>query len=55
MVDHASGFVHLFNQVSLRVGETLKAKTSFEQFADQFGVKLKHFRADNAPFGSKEF
>lgn len=55
MVDHATGFIHCFCQVSLRTGETLKAKTSFEQFADQFGVTLKHFRADNAPFGAEAF
>ena len=55
MVDHASQFIFVFNQVSLRIGETLQGKTAFEQFADSAGVKIKHYRADNAPFGAKEF
>ena len=55
MVDHASGFIHCHLQVSLQVGETLKGKTAFEQYADSFGVKIKHFRADNAPFSAAEF
>jgi hypothetical protein len=37
-VDHASAYVHLTNQVSLRDGETLQAKNSFEKFALLHGV-----------------
>jgi hypothetical protein len=54
-VDHATGFIYIKNQQSLRVGETLKAKHTYERFANEFGIKLKHFRADNAPFRSAEF
>jgi hypothetical protein len=49
-VDHATGFIYIKNQQSLRIGETLKAKHTFERFANEFGIKLKRFRADNAPF-----
>jgi len=54
-VDHATGFVYIQNQQSLRIGETLQAKTAYEKFAYQFGIKLKKFRADNAPFRAAEF
>jgi hypothetical protein len=32
-VDHATGFIFLKNQVSLRSGETVQAKQAFEHFA----------------------
>jgi len=53
-VDHASGFIHLCNQVSLRVGETLQSKNKFEQFAHQHGIKIKSYWADNHPFSVDE-
>jgi hypothetical protein len=53
--DHASGAMFIRNQVSLRAGETVRAKRAFEQFAKQNGVKVKSYRADNLPFNSKEF
>lgn len=54
-VDHASSFIFLVNQSSLRVGETLQSKIAFERFAQTCGHKIKSFRADNMPFASKEF
>jgi hypothetical protein len=54
-VDHATGYVHLTHQVSLRAGETVNAKTNFERFAMQHGVQIKRYRADNHPFKSREF
>ena len=45
-VDSASGLVHLSHQVSLKVGETLRAKKTFEQFARESGVTVKGYRAD---------
>jgi hypothetical protein len=39
----------------LRIGETLKGKHNFECFSKQFNVKIKHYHADNAPFGANEF
>ena len=49
-VDHASSHVYLKHQVSLTAGETLRAKKAFEQYASSFGVRVKHYRADNVPF-----
>ena len=54
-VDHATSYIYIRNQQSLRVGETLQAKHSYEKFASGFGIKLQKFRADNAPFRSAEF
>jgi hypothetical protein len=54
-VDHASSFIFLVNQSSLRVGETLQSKIAFERFAQTCGHRIKSFRADNMPFASKEF
>ena len=54
-VDHATGFIFLKNQVSLRSGETIQAKQAFEHFAMNHGVKIRQFRADNQPFSSQEF
>ena len=53
--DHASGVIFLRHQVSLRAGETVRAKRAFEQFAKQHGVNIKSYRADNLPFNSQEF
>jgi hypothetical protein len=46
-VDHASSFMYLVNQTSLRAGETLQAKIGFERFARTCGRKIRGFRADN--------
>ena len=53
-VDHASGFVFLYHQISLRIGETLQGKHALESFANQFGIKIKSYRGDNHPFAAKE-
>ena len=53
-VDHSSGYVHINHQVSLRMGDTLQGKHDFERFAEQYGVRLKSFHADNSPFASTE-
>ena len=54
-VDHATSYIHLHNQVSLRVGETLCGKQEFEQFAKSCGVIVKSYLANNQPFSAAEF
>ncbi|KAG7358094.1 hypothetical protein IV203_014681 [Nitzschia inconspicua] len=54
-VDHATSFLFLVNQVSLRAGETINSKVAFERFAHSCGHRLQSFRADNMPFDSAEF
>ena len=54
-IDHASGCIHLHDQVSLHIGEVLQGKHHFEQFANEHGVTLQSFRADDHPFQAKAF
>jgi len=54
-VDHASAFIFIRHQVSLRAGETLRAKAAFERIALEHGVRVKGYLADNVPFAAKEF
>ena len=54
-VDHCSSYIHASNQVTLRAGDTVQAKQTFENFATSCGVSIKSYRADNVPFASKEF
>jgi hypothetical protein len=42
-VDHATTYIHHANQVSLCVGETLKAKHTFEGKAREWGHKIKKY------------
>jgi hypothetical protein len=54
-VDHAITLIHHSSQVSLRVGKTLQAKHRFKGIAKEWGHKILHYHADNAPFYAKEF
>ena len=45
-INHASGFMHSLNKVSLQVGETLPSKNEFEQFTAQHGVKITNHQTD---------
>jgi hypothetical protein len=54
-IDHATQHIHCRHQVSLRVGETLKAKNDFERFAKESCRTIKNYHADNAPFHAAEF
>ena len=55
MVDHASGYIFLNHQISLRLGDTIQGKHKFETFAQQYGVRIRSYHADNHPFAGKEF
>ena len=54
-VDHATGLIFVYNQVSLRAGETLVGKALFEKYARWCGIEIKHIHGDNGVFASKEF
>jgi hypothetical protein len=49
-VDHASQYIWINHQISLRVGDTLQGKHAFEDFARDYGVKIKSYHSDNHPF-----
>lgn len=54
-VDHASTYMSIHHQVSMRVGETLIGKHNLERHARQHGFKIKGYRADNHPFEAVAF
>ena len=54
-VDHATQYVSIHNQVSLKVGETLRSKHAFERTLKAFGHTVQSYRADNVPFNSDGF
>ena len=54
-VDHASGYVFLRHQQTLRAGDTVRSIREFEKEASRSGVHFKKFHADNFPFDSAEF
>ena len=54
-VDHASGRIFNYNQISLRTGETLIGKRILEREADNIGFRVKGFLADNGIFTSAGF
>ena len=54
-VDHASGFIHVANQVTLGASDTIISKRWFDQMASRGGVKIAQYRADNGIFSSREF
>ena len=51
-VNHASAYVHVDHQVSLRAGETLQCKARLQTFANEYGVRIKKYRSDNGIFAS---
>jgi hypothetical protein len=54
-VDHASTYISVQHQVSLRVGETLQGKHAFERHARNNGVRIQRYHGDNHPFASADF
>ena len=45
-----STLISTHNQVSSQTGDTLRSKYSFESFAEQYGVSIKQYHANNAIF-----
>ena len=54
-VDHVSDFVYVALMRDLTLDETLLAKTSFERLANDGGITIKSYRADNGRFADKGF
>jgi hypothetical protein len=54
-VDHATGYVFLRNQSTLKAGDTVRSVHEFEREALGHSVSFKSFHADNFPFNSKDF
>ena len=54
-VDHVSDYTHVALMRDLTLEKTLLAKTSFERLANDGGVAIKAYRADNGRFADKGF
>ena len=54
-VDHFSSLIKIYHQVHASAAETLLSKGEFESFAQDFGVKIRSYRADNQPFDAAIF
>jgi hypothetical protein len=54
-VDHATGHVFIYNQVSARAGETLIGKKTYERLTLDIGVSVQNYHADNGIFATKAF
>jgi hypothetical protein len=54
-VNHATGRVFIYNQVSARAGDTLIGKKKYERLALDSGVSVHTYHADNGIFATKEF
>ncbi len=54
-VDHASGKIFNFPQLSTTAAETVRSKQSLERLAFDEGITIKHFHSDNGVFASAAF
>ena len=54
-VDHASGKIFNFSQLSTTAAETVQSKLRLEAMARQEGFRIKAYHSDNDIFTSKEF
>ena len=52
-VDHVSDYTHVALMRDLTLDETLLVKNSFERLANDGGVDIKAYRADNGRFTDK--
>jgi hypothetical protein len=54
-VNHATGHVFIYNQVSAHAGETLIGKKKYERLALDSGFSIQTYHADNGIFATKAF
>jgi len=54
-VDHYSGLDYVHVQESTSALDTIEAKTKFERFSLDRGVRIRHYHADNGIFASNGF
>lgn len=54
-MDHASHLSYVHLQESLTLKKTVEAKHAFEAFARSFGIKIRHYHADNGRCADNAF
>ena len=54
-IDHNSGHVSIYNQVSLGAADTVLSKEIYEGEADDLGITIEQYHGDNRVYTSKMF
>ena len=54
-VDHATGYIKVYNQVSLGGSDTVRSKELFELHAWEMGIKIQKYHGDNGVYKSKAY
>ena len=54
-MDHATGRIDIYNQVSLGASDTIMSKELYEAKALGFGITDRCYRGDNGVYRSKSF
>ena len=54
-LDHHSDLTYVHLQQGLSPEETIEAKKAFEAYTQMYGVKIKHYHADNGRFTDNAF
>ena len=54
-VDHVTGMIFTYHQVTFSAEETVQAKLAYERELENYGRNVKHYHADNGIFKSQEF
>ena len=55
MVDHASGVIKIYHQVSLGASDTVRSKEVHELWALEYGINVKTYRGNNGEYKSALF
>jgi len=55
VVDHASGLIIIYNQVSLRTSDSIRSKERYEMKAHEFGITVKSYGGDDSVYKTKDF
>ena len=54
-MDHATGYIKVYNQVSLGGSDTVRSKELFELHASEMGIKIQKYHGDNGVYKSKAY
>ena len=54
-VDHASGYIKIYNQVSLGASDTIRSKELYELQAWKLGIQVKTYHGDNGIFKAQAY
>ena len=53
-MDHASGYIQVWNKFTFSADEIIKAKSLYERNTDNYGVRIQAYHTDNCLFTLKD-